>query len=160
MKKFLFPILLTAFIVFYWYRYMRAPSLDFAEVALVTENNTAFSLSDSLETPAIIHFHASWCGPCMKELPEIASVQHTLEAMGYHLYFITDDKFETMYNIKESFGLDGKHYRTHSLRDIGVRSLPGTQIISNSGELKYKTTGACKWKDAGFLNSLKTFVAQ
>lgn len=158
MKRFLVPALIGAFAIFYWYRYVRTPEIDFGKIQLSDETKTTFSLADSIQFPAVIHFYASWCGPCMAELPAIKHAQNTLENIGYHFYFISDDSFEMMRTVKSKFGLGGSHYRTESLSDIGIRSLPGTHIAGKSGTTVFKTTGACNWQDNEFIKSLRNFA--
>lgn len=52
---------------------------DTAQIEVVDAAGTSRNLADILpDAPAILHFWATWCGPCREELPDLA-------AYGAHL---------------------------------------------------------------------------
>jgi|JI10StandDraft_1071094.scaffolds.fasta_scaffold80138_4 thiol-disulfide isomerase/thioredoxin len=155
MKKHLLTILIILGLVgFYFYRYKRAPDLSFSDVVLVNENEVKTSITDELGEHSVIHFYASWCGPCLKELSHFQKNAAALQELGITYIFITDDSEEKVLRMKENMPEFVKFFRINSLKEAGIYTLPtsyflaGTEVVdkqveafdwSNLEELKRKT---------------------
>ena len=100
---------------------------------------------------------ATWCGPCISEMPDIAELRAQLHEHNVVFMLYTDEQefivrsFENEHNLPifTSVGyLPG-------FLDPGV--LPETMIIDTSGTLRYRHTGPAKWGDpsvVAFINEL------
>ena len=112
---------------------------DFTVVDLDGE---VVSLSDLRGDPVILNFWATWCPPCLKEIPEFIELQNTYGEQGFQIVGIAIDDEEAVRDYVEEVGMnypslvaeaDGvllaKRYGN------GIGALPYTVIINRDGEI-------------------------
>lgn len=159
MKKsnLVFLIVLVAIGAFFFYRYKVPHDIAFSDLHMTTSTGQQVRLMDNLGKPAIVHFYASWCGPCMKELPDAIAFAKANQDK-YHFYFITDDPMPKMLNIMERFGGDPyMFYTIPSLNAVDVYSIPMTYFIDEKGEIKMSIMGECEWYKPNYINDINAY---
>lgn len=159
MKKssFIFLLVLLAIGVFFFYRYKVPHEIAFHDLTLTTSNGQKVQLMDNLDKPAIVHFYASWCGPCMKELPDAIAFAEA-HRDKYIFYFITDDPMPKMLNIMERFnGKSDMFFQIPSLNEVDVYSIPMTYFIDQKGNIKKSVMGECDWTKKNYINEIKVY---
>ena len=134
-----------------------APALKLNDM----DGNT-YDLSVAQGRWKFVHFWASWCGPCRKEMP---SIQRMLERMqGASLEFVivnVAESEDTVFSFLASVAPD-----IHSLLDSDglateqwqPRGLPSTYLVDPQGNIRYVAIGGRPWdtKDyIDFLSALK-----
>lgn len=117
------------------------------------DQSTLTKLNFPQDSTTIVHFYAHWCGPCMKELPELIVKKKELNAKGCRLVCITDDNENTFQQFEKKFGI--KLYRTPSLKALNVFSIPMTYFYDRQGKITSRVEGMCEWNDEWINNKLK-----
>jgi thiol-disulfide isomerase/thioredoxin len=96
-----------------------------------------------------LNFWATWCPPCVAELPEIAGAY---EKHGDHVVFllVTSEEPEKVTAFLKKRGYDLPVYFTAgpAPRTLDATALPTTFIISKEGKIVSRKTGAANW-DSG-----------
>ncbi len=104
------------------------------------------NLSQSEGKVVLINFWATWCPPCVAEMPEL---QELYDAYGDRMdfYFITSEQPKTVNFFLEKKGYDLPVFlqMEPSPKVLESSSLPTTYVISKSGEIIMKKTGAANW---------------
>ncbi len=104
------------------------------------------NLSQSEEKVVLINFWATWCPPCIAEMPEL---QELYDAYGSRVdfYFVTNEQPKTLLTFLESRGYDFPVYipSEPSPKVLASSALPTTFVISRSGEIIMRKTGAASW---------------
>lgn len=147
-------VLVAVGIAWYYLRYKRAADFEAPAIPVIFSGGQNGMLSDSLQLPAVVHFYASWCGPCMAELPLMAAAGPRLSEAGYHWYLVTDDNAALTDAIRQAVPRDWHVWRTSSLRDCSIYTLPTTYAIGKNGSTVYAGTGPCGWNDTSFITTL------
>jgi thiol-disulfide isomerase/thioredoxin len=110
-------------------------------------------LKTETDSTTIVHFYAHWCGPCMKELPDLMAIKKTLNQNGCRLVLITDDPLTIKMQFEQKFKtpIEG----TPSLKSLNVFSIPMTYFYDRQGNIISREEGMCAW-DVDFIdNKLK-----
>ena len=106
------------------------------------------SLSDLLaEGPVLLDFWATWCGPCIKELPFIQNLHEEFSDSNITIVGISEDGTKTVSKVKPF--IKTRRYTFPVLLDTNqqvmrmfkISSIPYVCIIDTSGELYYSHIG-------------------
>jgi thiol-disulfide isomerase/thioredoxin len=142
-------------------RSQTSDSLDRLSQMKIWESEGApdFEVSDwgslsQISTPIrIVHFWASWCGPCVEELPSLTKLAATLQGKVTVLALSQDSSEEEMVRFLKEHGMsstsnlkfifDQKH-RISSL--YKSEKLPESYIVmTEKNLLKKKVSGSVEW---------------
>ncbi len=135
-------------------------------ISLVYANNTEFGLSDMEGNEhtlsdyqgkwVVINYWATWCPPCVEEIPELVSLQSkyqhkNLVVLGVNYEDISEQKVaEFVKRHKVNYAVLLAEPDTYS--PLGkIAGLPTTFIVSPDGEVVHKKTGVV---NAAYLEKL------
>jgi len=97
----------------------------------------------------LVHFWASWCLPCMKELPLIEKLQQDYRNKpAFRIITIAADSHK---NIEQYVNSNNPNLSIlidqygKAMRDFQVKALPGSYLIDKQGQLRYFASGAVSW---------------
>jgi len=147
---------LAFFAVFSVLRYKTVPQLDVPNVILKDSTNHTTQLSELINGPTIVHFYASWCGPCMKELPAIAKFRTTALGQKINWVFITEDNESQCRAFHERYNMT--IYRLNELQDAGVYSIPVTYFFNSEKKLVKSDLGTWDWENQELTNELNKLI--
>ncbi len=112
-------------------------------------NGEAIVLEDLLgQGPLLIDFWATWCKPCIKELPYIQKMDHELAERGLKVLAVTIDSPKTQSRVKPF--VKGKKYDFTVVLDPtqdvfrkmqGKGSVPYVVVLDSEGYIRYRHTG-------------------
>lgn len=122
----------------------------------------AVSLKDFASRNIFVHFWATWCPPCLVELPALARLSRRLNQYGIVLLAVCVDKTEAgkVKEFLESGGYDLPVYLDPGGRvaaSFGTFKFPETYVVGRDGKIVRKVLGPANWDDPSwerFLHSL------
>jgi thiol-disulfide isomerase/thioredoxin len=96
-----------------------------------------------------LNLWATWCMPCVAEMPSIQELHRSLEGEEVAFLLVSDEDAETVRGLLEEEGLDLPVYlRTGDLpAEFASRGIPATFIIDPEGTIVYRHVGSAKWGD-------------
>ncbi len=104
------------------------------------------ALSEFAGKPLLLNRWATWCGPCIAEMPFLQNL-HEQYGDRISLALVSNEEPETLKK-----WLDAKGYTMPVYRPVGQapelfksRSIPITWLISPQGEMLARHTGAARW---------------
>jgi thiol-disulfide isomerase/thioredoxin len=112
----------------------------------VTTAGDEFRLSDGLGRLQVLSFWASWCAPCLKELPVLNNVQkhggsNRFRVVGINYREPMRD-FSRAMRAFEGFEIDFIHDQRGSVASqFGVNALPHTLVLDVDGTVVHQYTG-------------------
>lgn len=113
---------------------------------LTSLENETVNFSQSEGRVAVINFWATWCAPCVAEMP---AFQALYDAYGdkVDFYFVSTEKRETLEKFLQKKELALPVYMQTTKAPEGMRtlSLPTTYVLSKEGSIVMKKTGAANW---------------
>ena len=102
------------------------------------------NLADFRGKPLVVNFWATWCAPCVKEMPEF---QKASEAFGDKVALLGVDVEDAPPNAEpfvERLGIDypmAIDPRRELYRDVGNVGMPTTLLVDADGIVRYRHTG-------------------
>lgn len=124
-----------------------------SEIVTKQLNGTPFPLQNIPKTygeqPVILNVWATWCPPCVKELPSLSKLAENSDFTVIAL--ATDKKSETIQKYLKKQNLSKKLIILHdpagraTYTSIGAKSLPTTYILNKNLTIKNVTLGEKDW---------------
>jgi thiol-disulfide isomerase/thioredoxin len=129
------------------------------ELELVTARGDPVRWAALRGKPVLVHFWASWCTPCRQELPALLEA---VRARNGELQLLAVSVDEDWAPVRLFFGghVPDEVSRTgdrNARRRFGVETLPTTFVVSSTGKLVARVTGARNWKLEQVREALQTW---
>ena len=141
--------------------------ITFPSDRLATQDGKGFVMAERTK-PMIVNFWATWCAPCVHELPDLASAAALLstgpEDTQIEVVLISVDRKGAAHaqNFLDERGIKGviSAYNPTSdwPRTLGLRGLPSTYLISADKTSVYLVSGPAAWADEAVLAQVKALI--
>ncbi|MCM0020097.1 MAG: TlpA family protein disulfide reductase, partial [Tagaea sp.] len=123
-----------------------APAISFR-----TAEGKELGLGDFAGRVAVVNFWATWCAPCVEEMPALDRLHAALAQEGIEVVAISVDR-GGLRQAAPFFEVNGlKNLPVYldpsgaSMRALGVRGLPTTIVIDRQGREAGRLEGAAHW---------------
>ena len=118
------------------------------------ENN--LDLSKFNNGKVVISYWATWCAPCIKEMPSIKRAEEILDDYGYTFLLVSDETIDKISNFKNEMNFDLKFLKSNkSFESLGVYAMPTSYIFDENGEIVETFVGVIEWDSKEIINKLK-----
>lgn len=125
-------------------------------IQLADLDGNSIDLSDYKGKTIILNVWATWCKPCIKELPSMEVLQANLEPADYVLLFASDEEVGRINKFIGQYNYDLNFISLKSSPEsLGIASLPTTFIIDGSGELLVTESGSKDWGSPESIEEIK-----
>ena len=102
---------------------------------------------------------ATWCGPCIAEMPSLESLYEKTKSDGIVFALVSDEDQETVNEFiqKRKFSVPVYTYKAENLPQIyRADAIPRTLIIAANGKIVFDHLGVAKWDSENTIDFLKT----
>lgn len=123
------------------------PAPDFT----VQDGQTKVTLSQFRGQVVVLNFWATWCPPCVEEMPSLVEMQRRMKAKGITVLAVSVDVDESAYHqfVKDHnvnlLTVRDADQKSNSL--YGTFKFPETYVIDRNGIMRRKFIGAVDWND-------------
>jgi thiol-disulfide isomerase/thioredoxin len=143
---------------------MRVDGVPAPALKLANLDGEDYDLANSRGHWVFVHFWASWCGPCRREMPSIQKMTDMLADSGIEFLLVntseTEDDVFTFLGIVAPdlvplMDMDGQV--------TGVwqpRGLPATYLVDPDGRIQYQALGGGEWEQPAFLDFLRGLLSE
>ncbi|MDN3493333.1 TlpA family protein disulfide reductase [Winogradskyella bathintestinalis] len=136
-------------------------SITYSNWQLISDNDTSINLMDMQDKVVFINFWATWCPPCIAEMPNLQELYGDYKDKVVFL-FVTSDDFETVNKFKTKRGFNFEVFQplNESPKELNTRSIPRTVIINKKGDIVVDETGAVDWNSEKVRNQLNLLLLE
>jgi peroxiredoxin len=124
----------------------------------VQDGQTKVTLSQLRGQVVVLNFWATWCAPCVEEVPSLVEMQRRLKAKGVTVLAVSVDVDDNAYR---------QFVKNHNVTLLTVRDpdqkssalygthlFPETYVIDRNGVMRRKFIGAVDWTEPEITNFL------
>ena len=120
----------------------------------ISENN--LDLLELNKGKLVVSYWATWCAPCIKEMPSIKRAEEILKDYGYTFLLVSDETISEIKNFKNEMNFDFNFLKSSkSFETIGVYFMPTSYIFDQSGNIVETIVGAIEWDTEEMIKKLK-----
>ncbi len=132
---------------FLYKKYRVAPAIAFAPLQLTDLQGAGFELRDNTHKVYVVNFFATWCGPCIRELPSLAYVAHYYSKQNWKFVCVSDESVERLQQLAKVYANENLLFArsTVPLKELQIYTVPTTYILNSQLEILYKTTNGENW---------------
>ena len=171
-KKIVFLVVLVVLIVIFiagWF-VMDRPTGNKAitsgdrapEFRLKTLEGGTVSLADLRGKVVMVHFWATWCPPCVEEIPTLDRLYRSLAGKDFLMLAVSEDESgEAVVSFIQQNKLNLPILMdtgSDVARLYGTYKLPETYIVDRQGVVRYKAIGPRDWTDPLNMQVLRNII--
>lgn len=123
-------------------------------------NGEPYNLADTSGHWRFVHFWASWCAPCRREMPSIQKAMHKLAGTGIEFVLVNtaeseDDVFTFLAQVAPELTplMDTDGLVTAAWQP---RGLPATFLVDPQGVIRFQALGGRHWNEPVYLDFLRS----
>lgn len=132
---------------------INVPARDFT----VQDSEHSITLSQLRGKIVVLNFWATWCPPCVEEMPSLVQMQKRMQEKGVTVLAVSvDDDADDYHKFLKEHSIDlltvretGKKTETGVIAPVsssyGTYKVPETYIIDRNGVIRRKFIGAVNW---------------
>ena len=140
--------------------------LETTDVNVLTKGGGTTTLEQFRGKFIVLNFWATWCGPCIRELPSLERLDAALPDDKAQVILVSQDRggFKQterfLKNLKVNFSDNFVDERLKFSRALGVASLPTTILIAPDGKEVGRLVGTAEWDSPEALALVNWYLDQ
>ena len=132
---------------------------------LVDEAGRAFTMAEFSDGPVLVNFWATWCAPCIAELPALSRAAAALAGDGVTVLLVSIDRggAKKALPFLETHGVSGVKLgfdpKAKLSRETGVRGMPTTLLLDAGAGSAWRFVGPFEWDEPAMLTMIRGLLA-
>lgn len=118
------------------------------DFSVATIDGGSFKLSDNTDKIVFVNLFATWCGPCMNEMPDIQELYDEYKDKVSFIIIDVGDSKESVSAFAEdgSYTFPVGYSEDGSFGDYSVQFIPQSFILNTDGTISYYSSGASDYE--------------
>ncbi|HET6620505.1 MAG TPA: TlpA disulfide reductase family protein [Dongiaceae bacterium] len=146
-------------------RFVAVPAADFSAVAPLDANGQPADMARYRGKTLLVNLWATWCAPCIEELPSLGKLQQALGGDAFQVVTIAFQesdprKIEPFLAAHGAGNLPALIDADSTIAKVAkVTALPTSLLVDRDGTVKAMLTGDARWHCGNALAAVKAFIA-
>lgn len=158
MVRFLFFISLVALVGCSPQKNGEQSAIVASQIKLTDLEGEEVDLTEFEGKTIFVNFWATWCRPCIQEMPSIAALQAQLAGKNIEFFFASDEEVDKIQKFMESRKMTLNFVRVENPESLGIQALPTTFIFDGEGNLIFSEIGFRKWDDPATIEMVTKLI--
>lgn len=119
-------------------------------------NNNPVDITQYKGKRIVLNYWATWCGPCINEMPALKIAEDLLENHNYAFLLVSDETISKISDFKMNKKFDFNYLKSvKSIETLGIYSLPTSYIFDENGKKIETIVGTISWDSEEIIEKLK-----
>lgn len=133
---------------------------EIEKIRLTDIQGKAISLNQYEGKTVFINFWASWCKPCIDEMPSIKEAQKILQNPDIIFLMASGETPEQILEFSKAHDYNFNYVRIDNSEEMNVQTLPTTFIFNSKGDRVFSETGRRKWNEKSNIDTILKIANQ
>lgn len=131
-----------------------------------TAEGSSLTLGNFKGKVLLVNLWATWCAPCVEEMPDLDRLQATLGGADFQVLAVSSDRggAKQVQPFYDRLGLKNLPVyldpKTELTRALGTKGLPTSILIDREGRMVGQLVGAAKWDSPDALALIRHYIGQ
>ena len=140
------------------------PTADLSSIKFRDAKNNMISLGDLDGKIIFLNFWATWCPPCLAEMPSVNKLHQQFGSDTDVVFLLVDAdgnfKKAQAYMDRKKYKMPVYTFASELPKQIFSGSLPTTIVFDKKGRISYNGVGAVNYADPKFITFIQALKAQ
>ncbi len=133
---------------------------DIDKIQLTDLENQDINLNRYKGKTIFVNFWATWCKPCVEEMPSIQKLQTLIKDENIIFLFASDEELSDIQGFKNDNNYAFNYTRIINQESLGIQALPTTSIYNPDGKLVFSEPGYRNWDDSANIRMILKIINQ
>jgi len=131
---------------------------DIAKVKLKELTGQSIDLAQFEGKVVFINFWATWCGPCIQEMPTIEKAQTLMKGKDVVFLLASNEELDQIERFSKKNDYDFRYVQLNNMEELKIQALPTTFIFDSEGILKFSETGTRMWDESANIELITKII--
>jgi len=105
-----------------------------------------------------INFWATWCGPCIHEMPSIEKAQTLMKDKDVVFLLASNEEPDQIERFSKKRDYNFRYVQLNNMEELKIPALPTTFIFDSEGNLKFSETGTRMWDEPANIELISKII--
>jgi thiol-disulfide isomerase/thioredoxin len=131
---------------------------DISKVKLKELTGQSIDLAQFEGKAVFINFWATWCKPCIQEMPTIAAAQEQLKNENVIFLIASNEEPEQIEKFIKKHSYNFHYVHLENMEALKIQALPTTFIFNPEGKMKFSENGFRTWDEPANIELITKIV--
>ena len=133
---------------------------DIDKIQLTDLKNLGIDIKQYMGKTFFVNFWATWCKPCIAEMPSIQKLQTRLKDENIIFLLASNEEVSEIEGFKNDNNYTFNYTRIINLESLNIQAIPTTYIYNPDGKLIFSETGSRNWDDSANIQMILKIINQ
>ena len=115
------------------------------KIQLTELDGTPIDLNEYKGKTIFLNFWATWCKPCIQEMPSIANAMEKVNKDDVVFLFASTEEADEIRSFKEKKPFPFHYVKVNNFETLDIMTIPTTFIFNSKGKRVFNEMGYRKW---------------